>query len=354
MKKSAEQFLVCPDCRGALILTIEEMSKSRADEIVRGEMTCKQCPRRVPIVRGIPRFVSEQTSTEIDVHTGERFADSWKSFSRLVDDRYEQQFFDWMAPVTKAFVKDKLVLDAGCGKGRHSYIVSQSGARTVFAVDIGEAIDVAYNNIGGLSNVHVIQADINHLPFNNVFDYVYSNGVLHHMADPAAGFSSLVKRMKPGGAISVWVYGAENNWWVTGIVNPIRTGITCKMPVPALKFLSLVLALILYAVCRGIYRPWMAIQSRIPLLPSLYYQEYLGYISNFDLTELHNIVFDHLVAPVAYYLDEGQVRSWFIDNGFRDFSLRWHNKNSWAGFGQSMAPSSAQDSRLSATVAAVN
>jgi SAM-dependent methyltransferase/uncharacterized protein YbaR (Trm112 family) len=333
MKKSAEQYLVCPDCHSALVLTIKEMSRQSPDEILNGELSCHKCHQGFPILRGVPRFISTQRSDRIDVHTGERFADSWKNFSRL-DARYEKQFFDWMAPVTKSFVKDKVVLDGGCGKGRHSQIVSLNGAKVVFTVDIGDAIDIAYENVGALPNVHVVQADINHLPFNPIFDYVFTNGVLHHMADPAAGFAALTNVVKPGGHISIWVYGAENNWWVTRIVNPIRVGVTSKLPAPFLKVLSWLLAIILMGICRGIYRPWLTLKSHFRVLPSLYYQDYMGYISNFDLTELDNIVFDHLVAPIAYYLSHDEVQSWFVSNGFSQYSLRWHNKNSWAGFGQ--------------------
>lgn len=340
MKVSATHYLVCPKCHSKLKLENVKLSAITPNEVCDGALICCDCPASYPIVRGIPRFVSLESTGVIDTHTGDRFADSWKEFSRL-DARYEKQFFDWMSPVTKSFVKDKFVLDAGCGKGRHSFIVSQSGAKQVFAIDVGDAIEVAYANVGALPNVHVIQADIKNLPFVNQFDYVFSNGVLHHMADPAAGFSALSKTIRPGGSISIWVYGAENNWWVTNIVNPLRTTFTSKMPAPSLKSLSLLLSLVLFSICKGIYAPWLAMKGRFPSLPSLYYQEYMGYISSFDLTEIHNIVFDHLVAPVAYYLREEEVRDWFVSNNFSKFSLRWHNKNSWGGFGEIPATPSA-------------
>ena len=40
------------------------------------------------------------------------------------------------------------------------------------------------------------------------FDLVISNGVLHHTADPAGGFRSILAKLKPGGHIVIGLY----NW----------------------------------------------------------------------------------------------------------------------------------------------
>ncbi len=55
----------------------------------------------------------------------------------------------------------------------------------------------------------------------------------------------------------------------------------------------------------------------------------MSYIAKFDFEEIDNIVYDHLVAPVAYYLPREEVVSWgsSIDPAFSQ--IRWHNQNSW-------------------------
>ena len=59
----------------------------------------------------------------------------------------------------------------------------------LFAVDLGESVDVTYRNTAELERVHVIQADLRRLPFRSQrFDRVYSLGVLHHLAYPFAGW----------------------------------------------------------------------------------------------------------------------------------------------------------------------
>lgn len=41
-------------------------------------------------------------------------------------------------------LKGKLILDAGCGFGRHAYVAKSLGARVV-AVDVSEAVDSAHS-----------------------------------------------------------------------------------------------------------------------------------------------------------------------------------------------------------------
>jgi SAM-dependent methyltransferase len=300
-------------------------------EVAEGTLSCPSCERQYSIRGGIPRFVDESVSSHVDIETGSHFGQSWKKFARL-DRRYRRQFFDWLAPVGAAYLKGKLVLEGGCGKGRHAKIVSEAGASEVFAVDIGDAVEVAYENVGRLPGVHIMQADIRNLPFGRTFDYCFSLGVLHHLEDPLNGFVSLVRKVKPTGAISVWVYGRENNWWLVKLVNPLRESITCKLHPQLLMVLSALLTLPLFLASKFFFYPWSWLTKRYPHCPRLFYQDYMSYLARHDFEELHHIVFDHLVTPVAHYIRKEEFSSWFKDVGFEDPVIRWHNKNSWSGF----------------------
>ena len=334
MKPSLLPYLACISCKGQFILQEDEsvpMDNREGREIITGSLTCKSCLQRFAITHGIPRMVDPSLSSSTDLNTGERFANAWKEFSRL-DERYKQQFYDWIFPVDPDFMDDKIVLEAGVGKGRHAQIVVESGAKLVFGIDIGNAIDVAYKNVGHLPKVHLIQADIRQLPFNNIFDFAFSVGVLHHMDDPEAGFSSVARTLRPGGALSIWVYGKENNWWITNLVCPLRKAFTSNLPTGVLKVLSTTLSIPVYLNAKFISSPWTRLQQSIPWLPDLFYQSYMNYISRFDFTEINHIVFDHLTAPVAFYVARESVISWFQKNEFMNPVIRWHNKNSWSAF----------------------
>ena len=105
---------------------------------------------------------------------------------------------DWIWPIEPAFFKDKLVLDAGCGIGRHAFFAAAYGAKEVIGIDLSDAVDTAFENVGHLPNAHIVQADIYDPPFRRAtaggdFDFIYSIGVLHHLPDPESGLRSLVR-----------------------------------------------------------------------------------------------------------------------------------------------------------------
>lgn len=327
MKTRILRYLACPECSGDLICV-----DSAAVEIIDGKLACTVCASTYPVLNGIPRFVRDSVDCDQDSFTGSRFSQSWHKFDRI-HEIYKQQFFDWLAPVSAEFVQGKIVLDAGCGKGRHSRIVAECGAAEVFAMDISSAVNVAARNLCHLDNAHVIQGDIKKLPFKKCFDFAYSTGVLHHMLEPRTGFRSIVSRLKDDGAISVWLYGKENNGWITSLVTPLRVAFTARMSEPVLSAVSYVLALIVLAYARLVAYPSSRVRSRFTFLPPVFYETYLAYISRFDLEEIHHIVFDHLVTPVAYYLGRGEIEQWFAEHDFAASSFRWHNQNSWSCFG---------------------
>ena len=324
MKYELLDFLVCPVCKQELGL--RESLKEKG-ELIEGVLTCTGCQKEFPITEGIPRMVTGLEARS----TADRFGYEWKKFPRL-STLYEKQFLDWIGPINKEFFRQKIILDAGCGKGRHLYLASQFGARMVVGIDVGEAIEVAYANTRDLPNVHLIQADICHPPLRKAFDYIYSIGVLHHLPKPGDGFKALFGLLRTGGTMSVWVYGREGNGWVIYFVNPLRRFLTSKMPLSILKTLSFPIALLLYALCKLLYKP-LSLHCR-SLGRFLFYSDYMFYISNFDLSEIHSIVFDHLLAPIAFYLRKEEVEKWFESCALVDISIAWHNKNSWRAIGR--------------------
>ena len=248
------------------------------------------------------------------------------------DQKYEQQFLGWIAPVIPEFFKDKIVLEGGCGKGRHTQLAARWGAIDVIGVDLSAAVETAFAATRELPNVHIVQADIYALPFAVVFDYVFSVGVLHHLPDPRGGFKSLASRVKPGGHISAWVYGAENNEWISRWINPLRERLTSRMNPRTLLQLSKLPAAMMFAATKLIYGP---VNRTAPRLGRhLFYNDYLKAIASFGWREQHTIVFDHLVAPTAFYISGEEFADWWREIGASDVITGWHNRNSWRGFGR--------------------
>jgi 2-polyprenyl-3-methyl-5-hydroxy-6-metoxy-1,4-benzoquinol methylase len=105
------------------------------------------------------------------------------------------------------------ILIAGCGTGSHSIdsALRFSKAR-ILAIDISRA-SLAYarrkSRELGLTNIEYGQADILKLAsLGRRFDVIETVGVLHHLADPAAGWQVLLSLLRPHGLMLVGLYSA--------------------------------------------------------------------------------------------------------------------------------------------------
>jgi SAM-dependent methyltransferase len=325
MKKELLSLLVCPHCQCRFNI---HSALVDGTEIMEGTLVCAGCYSRYPIVRGIPRFLPNRL-TAAEKATAEAFGYEWTHYSKLTDaDRKE--FLGWISPLTPDDFQDRVVLDAGCGKGRHVFLAAQFKARTVVGVDLSNAVEAAYRNTRGLPNAHIVQAGIGCLPFAHTFDLVYSIGVLHHLPVPGKGFLALAQHVRPGGRISAWVYGKEGNLWIEKMVDPVRRNLTSRLPKPVTRFLSFFPALALYAALKIAYRP----ATRIPWLKRLLpYSGYLCSISDYSFAENFWNVFDQLVAPTAFYHTREEVVGWFKAANAGDVVIQQHNGNSWRGTG---------------------
>lgn len=117
-----------------------------------------------------------------------------------------KDMFGWEAIDREALMRDRVVLDAGCGSG---VSINQwvDLPRAIVAVDISEAVYVCRDRFRGRTNLTCARADLNRLPFPaDAFDVIWSDGVLHHTPDTHASLRALVRHLKPGGRIVFYVY----------------------------------------------------------------------------------------------------------------------------------------------------
>lgn len=201
MKESLISRLRCTEC-GSSISLVER--RGAVDEIETGLLACSDCPTRYQIHNFVPRFVSPDNYAT-------NFGFQWNRFRRTQLDSYtgttiSRDRFIRQTNWDTASLSGATVLDAGCGAGRFSEIALSLGA-TVFAIDFSVAVEATWRNLGSHPNLHVLQADIQALPFqNNSFDYIYCFGVLQHTPRPQNAFLALTEKLKPGGCIAVDIY----------------------------------------------------------------------------------------------------------------------------------------------------
>jgi SAM-dependent methyltransferase len=226
MTVAPSALLRCPACGGALAADPSAENGPTGGD---GRLVCAGCARAFPVVRGIPRFVPAPAGY------AESFGIQWTRYEvqRPDEDRAIFLAKTGFDPDTLA---GRLVLDAGCGSGRYAGVAARLGAR-VFAVDVTQAVERAREVCADLPTVQVVQADILRLPFAPAtFDAIYSIGVLHHTADTRAAFDALVRLLRPGGRLAVWIYRRTTRLQET--VNSGLRAMTTRLPDRALHRLA--------------------------------------------------------------------------------------------------------------------
>jgi SAM-dependent methyltransferase len=315
MKLRLLDFIVCPKCKSKFKLEVAKED----EEVKEGKLICNKCRATYPIRSYIPRILPKLTS--IEKKTAKSFGYEWTHFSKLYE-TYKQQFLDWIKPLKPSFFKNKVVLDAGCGLGRHVYYSTKFGAKEVIGIDFSNSVDVAYQHVKQFSNVHIIQTDIYNLPFKKPFDFIYCIGVLHHLPWPEKGFRELIKHLKPEGRISIWVYGKEGNLLLKPLLALRR--LTIKLSLEVNKLISLSILSLIYPIII-LYKLFKKI--------NLPHRDFFIYLSNFNLNLINSIIFDQLIAPIANYYRKEEIEQWFANVGLKNVLITWRNKNSWRGTG---------------------
>lgn len=130
-----------------------------------------------------------------------------------------------------------LLLDLGCGFGRHAYEAARRGARVV-ALDFGQAevegvrdTLAAMRDAGELTadaETGVVRGDAFALPFaDGTFDRIIASEILEHLTPDTAAMAELARVLRPGGTIAVTVprFGPELvNWVLSDAYHEVEGG----------------------------------------------------------------------------------------------------------------------------------
>jgi len=238
MKERILQLLVCPACHRKL--TLDTFSKENG-EIREGLLECG-CGEWFPVTRFVPRMLLGEYRGDyrrflakhglkhlknFNPPKGHRspktqvqksFSSKWTSQPLWGTQGETKEFMkEWMLnkygwgnlkSLRKSLERRRFILDAGTGLGREAIQFGEvCRAGDVFAIDLSEAVDAAYANTRVHPNIHIIQADIMNLPFRRrVFDFIFSEGVLHHTPNTQSAFHALAIHLAPKGEIALYVY----------------------------------------------------------------------------------------------------------------------------------------------------
>lgn len=113
----------------------------------------------------------------------------------------------------KNFIKNKKMLDAGCGSGYSALVLFAEALKDCryIGVDISSAVDVAATRFAEhqLSG-EFIQASVTDLPQElGGFDIIFSEGVLHHTDSTEQSVKYLASKLNPQGLFLFYVYNKK-------------------------------------------------------------------------------------------------------------------------------------------------
>jgi SAM-dependent methyltransferase len=284
------------------------------------------------------------TGQKSKLRTMRSFGYEWRHFSDFRPEG-EANFRWYFAAFPPESIRGKILLDAGCGKGRHLFFAAQH-ARKVIGVDLSSAVDAAFDNTGHLENAHVVQADLFHLPLRpRSFDMVYSLGVLHHLSEPEAGFREILRYGRPGADVLVYLYWSLNDEprWKKHLLSLIAVvrRVTTRVPFPLLRTFSWCVAVgceICFVVPYRVLRNtrWKTFAETLPL--KLY--------ADFPFLLLYQDQFDRFSAPIENRYDREDVEGWLMRSGLENWDIM--RGSGWRAMGRAPAsstPSGAVDSQ---------
>ncbi|MBW3596990.1 MAG: methyltransferase domain-containing protein [Planctomycetes bacterium] len=355
MKERLLNWLVCPACRGYLKL---DAWRRDGEEIRDGLLGC-WCGEHFPIIEYLPRMLLGDLRDQLyqdypnyfranrsrlpdgqlqparalrttEAKTQRSFGFEWTQFSQIRAE-WEKNFWGYMAPKTSDFFSGKLVLDAGCGMGRHLYHCARHSEEAI-GVDFSRSVDAAFQNTQHLPNVHLVQGDLQQLPFGDrTFDFVYCLGVLHHVPEADRALRQLLNRLRPGGEMRVYLYWdlSDGPRWKRNVLRTVTVSRTITTRLP-----HRVLGILCYPIAAGAWltfvAPYKAL-SRVAATKQLAAVLPLKQYADYPFAVLVNDQFDRFSAPLERRCSRVDVQAWLESAGLEEVTVAPHH--GWLGHG---------------------
>ena len=307
--------LMCLKCREDIVVSRAENGSLGS----RSELRCPACEHVYPIVDGVLHFSRNLNEQDASASS---FGFAWTAFwrGRFGKDSVfglkiagTTAYFLNSLGIEEQHLKGSKILDAGTGSGRVPMSLRDHDC-LVCAVDTHDGLGVV-NKAIGTASIHVYQADLMELPFkNNLFDYVWSSGVIHHTPDSREAFKALASKVRPGGRLFISVYGK--------MLHPYRVfrrllPFSSRLPLMLNYVLASVISVPLYAAFNGVLF-CVRLTARRQRPP----YTVLGFsIENIDRKSYRAIVlnvFDQLHPVYQREHSAEEVEGWFQSNGFKD------------------------------------
>lgn len=362
MQRSFLGLVVCPRCRAPFSLDVygeTARANGREPEVLEGALRCGTCNAAFPIVAGVPRLLAPALLTRVRARhprffaahphflaeheaSDDPLADTLESFTRqrldldlpgpaLAEQWRRNLQRNLGDTLTLEQLRGRRILDVGCGFGRHLRVASDHGAEVV-GVDLSGGVEIAYRNLAGRPNCHILQANIHERPLRDAcFDVVWSFGVLHHMPDPAAGFRTLVDFARPnGGLVVIWVYGYHGMRFTYRLshmrrLHAVTRSLSGTARLRASQAVAAALSALYWEPLKLMRLAGLgALVNRLPLT------DYVAHGWKARVAGVH----DRLSTPITHFHERDELLDWFRSAGLAGIRVEDTDRRGWRASGQ--------------------
>ena len=153
------------------------------------------------------------------------------SFGNIYDELFSEKHLSSFEEVIKTnLARANLLNDLSklnimdVGTGRHSIMFSKLGAKSVDHFDISEQHVDRFNKVLKKKypkyNITSKKLDlVNEDLKNNIYDFVFLEGIVHHFEDVAKGLYNCARSVKPGGKLWCYFYRSGTfKWFVCSMI----------------------------------------------------------------------------------------------------------------------------------------
>lgn len=183
------------------------------EQQVRNPLIERNCRAEIPRLTKIEDSASREVRQQYEENPYPRWVGSARPFQRQTLDAYLLRRFPGSA--YRSFSMGAVAaLNAGCGTGQHPIETAlRFSEMDVLAVDLS-LTSLAYATrmatLACVKNIHFAQADILELAsLERRFDFIESDGVLHHLREPARGLAVLKSLLVKNGVMKLAFYSEQ-------------------------------------------------------------------------------------------------------------------------------------------------
>lgn len=326
MKTSLLPRLACPKCGGELrFCAIEGALPQSGQDAAAGRLSCEGCRAEYPIEAGVPRLTPGALETDAR-KTRDAFAFEWMRYPGSLPE--DEPILLEESQLDAAAFHGKQVLDAGCGMGRYAVVALSLGAE-VTAMDLSDSLLRLAEQAPSWPKLHVVQGNLLCPPLRaEQFDIVYSHGVLHHTSNTRLAFKQVAKLVKPGGYLSVWLYGKAGRFEDFS-TNPLKnpSGFAARHRRAAWLIVAIrhcVSDTIRFFTTRLPMRLTYALSWVLGALGAIPLVKYLTFSVHPDFMVRVIENFDWISPPYQWHHTKEELSRWFEEEGFETLKVLPH------------------------------